>query len=108
MQQGKLFWVIWLLLGCQMAWMTARAVRMPWRWNPYQCLTVVFLCGLCVLLAWLGWMLTREGLGGIRNRMAAFEREIETPKSRIGFRWNLGFWIVAGVLAAAYYQMEQG
>jgi hypothetical protein len=107
MMQGRLFWLIWLLVGCQLAWTAVRALAAPWIWNPYQCITAIFLFCLPVGLAWLGLLWSREGMNGIRARVRAFETEIETPRSRIGFRWNLAFWIVAVVLASAYFNMEQ-
>jgi hypothetical protein len=104
--QGRIFWLIWLLVVCQLVWTAVRAFAGPWSWNTYQCITATFLFCLPVGLVWLGLLWSREGLNGIKARIAAFEREIETPRGRIGFRWNLAFWIVAAVLAAAYFNME--
>jgi hypothetical protein len=39
--------------------------------------------------------------------MASLEAAMETPGSAIAMRWNLAFWVVAGVLVVAYLQMEQ-
>jgi hypothetical protein len=103
--QGKLFWVIWLLVACQLVWTAIRAFAAPWIWNPYQCLTAVFLLSLAAGIVWLGLMWSREGLDGLKVRIAAVETEIETPRSR--FRWNLVFWIVAAIMAVAYFSMEQ-
>ncbi len=105
--QGKLFWVIWLLVGCQLIWTAIRAFASPWVWNPYQCLTLVFLLCLPVGAAWLGLMWQRDGMGGIKTRIASLEAAMETPGSVIALRWNVAFWIVAGVLVFAYFRMEQ-
>ncbi len=105
--QGKLFWVIWLLVGCQLIWTAIRAFASPWVWNPYQCLTLVFLFCLPVGAAWLGLMWQREGLGGFRTRIASLEAAMETPGSALALRWNVAFWIVAGVLVFVYFRMEQ-
>jgi hypothetical protein len=107
MMQGKLFWVIWLLVGCQLIWTAVRAFQMPWTWNPYQDIAAIFLLSLPVGVAWLGLMWQREGMGGFRNRIASLEAAMETPGSTIALRWNVAFWIVAGVLVFAYFQMEQ-
>jgi hypothetical protein len=104
---GRLFWLIWLLVGCQLVWTAIRAFQARWSWNPYQDITIVFLLCLTAGIVWLGLIWSREGVAGIHARIAAFEAEIETPSSRTGFGWNLAFWIVAAVLAAAYFQMEQ-
>jgi hypothetical protein len=100
-----MFWLIWLLVGCQLVWTAFRAFAAPWTWNPYQCLTLVALLCLPVGLISLGLIVKREGLDGFKARIAAFEAHIETP--RIALRWNLAFWIVAAVLAVAYFNMEK-
>jgi len=105
--QGKLFWLVWLLVGCQLIWTAVRAFAAPWVWNPYQCLTLIFLLCLPVGVAWLGLVWQREGIGGFRTRMASLEAAMETPGSAIALRWNIAFWIVAGALVFAYFRMEQ-
>ena len=106
MTRAKTFWLIWLLVGCQLVWTAFRAFAAPWVWNPYQCLTLVALLCLPVGIGSLGLIVKREGLDGFKARIAAFETHIESPG--IAFRWNLAFWILAAVLAVAYFQMEQG
>jgi hypothetical protein len=105
--QGKLFWAVWLLVGCQLVWTTIRAFAAPWVWNPYQLVAFVFLAGLAAGVTWLGLLWQREGAGGLKARIAAFETEMETLGSALAFRWTLAFWLVAGALVLAYFQMEQ-
>jgi hypothetical protein len=107
MMQGRLFWAVWLLVGCQLVWTAMRALAAPWVWNPYQLLTLVFFSALAVGLTWLGVLWQREGAGGLKAKIAAFETEMETPGSAIALRWTVAFWLVAGALVFAYFQMEQ-
>jgi len=106
--QGRAFWVIWLLVGCQLVWTAIRAFQTPWTWNPYQAITALFLAGLAIAAARLVMLWQREGVGGIRTRMASLEAAMETPGNVIALRWNIAFWIVAGALVFAYFRMEQG
>lgn len=104
--RGRMFWVVWLLVGCQLVWTAIRAFQAPWTWNLYQEITVLFLAALCLGAGWLGLLWRREGLGGLKTRMAAQEAAMETPGSAIAFRWTVAFWLVAGALVFAYFRME--
>ena len=105
--RGRIFWLIWLLVGCQLVWTAMRAFQAPWTWNLYQLITVLFFAGLVFGAAGLALLWQRLGPAGLRMRIAAFETELETPGSAVALRWNLAFWIVAGALVFAYFQMEQ-
>ena len=105
--RGRIFWLIWLLVGCQLVWTAMRAFQAPWTWNPYQLISVLFFVGLVFGAAWLALLWQRLGPAGLRARIAAFEGELETPRSAVALRWNLAFWIVAGALVFAYFRMEQ-
>lgn len=107
MVRGKVFWLIWLLVGCQFVWTAVRAFQAPWVWNPYQLITALFFTALAAGLAWLALTGQREGLGGLRTRIASLEAAMETPGSALALRWNIAFWIVAGALVFAYFRMEQ-
>ena len=102
-----MFWVIWLLVGCQFVWTAIRAFQAPWVWNPYQAITVLFFVGLAAGAVWLGLTCQREGVGGLRTRIASLEAAMESPGSTIALRWNIAFWVVAGVMVLAYFRMEQ-
>ena len=106
MMRGRLFWLIWLLVGCQFVWTAVRAFQSPWTWNPYQLLTGLFFAGLVAGAVWLALTCQREGVGGLRTRMASLEAAMETPGSTIALRWNIAFWVVAGALVFAYFRME--
>ena len=106
MFQGWVFWLIWLLVGCQLAWTAARAFQAPWVWNPYQMITAVFLACLAGGAAWLALLWQRLGMAGIKIRMTEFEAEFEKPGSGAARRWTIAFWIVAGALVFAYFRME--
>jgi Co/Zn/Cd efflux system component len=108
MMRGRLFWVIWLLVGCQLVWTAIRAFQAPWIWNPYQAITAVSFAGLAVGVGWLALTCRREGMGGLRTRIASLEAAMEMPGNAIALRWNIAFWVVAGALVFAYFQMEQG
>lgn len=108
MMRGRMFWVIWLLVGCQLVWTAMRAFQLPWTWNAYQTITALFLACLAVGAVRLGLLWQREGVGGLRTRMASLEAAMETPGSTIALRWNIAFWVVAGALVFAYFRMEQG
>ena len=108
MMQGRMFWLVWLLVGCQMAWMTLRAFQAPWTWNLYQILAAIFLAALLTGVVLLALLWQRGGLEGIRIKAADFEAEIETPGSAIGRNWNIAFWIVAILTAMVYFHMEGG
>jgi len=105
-ERGKLFWLIWALVGCQLVWTAVRAFQAPWVWNAYQAITALFFAGLALAAARLGLLWQREGMGGLRTRMASLEAAMETPGSAIALRWNFAFWIVVGVLVFAYFHME--
>jgi hypothetical protein len=107
MTRGRMFWLIWLLMGCQLVWTAMRAFQLPWTWNDYQAITALFFAALAIGAAWLGLLWQREGVGGLRTRMASLEAAMETPGSAIALRWNLTFWLIAGVLVFAYFRMEQ-
>ena len=106
MMRGRIFWLIWLLVGCQLAWTAMRAFQSPWTWNPYQSITMLFLACLFFGAGWLALLWQRLGQAGLRARVAAFESELETPGSAVALRWNLAFWVVAGVLVFVYFRME--
>jgi hypothetical protein len=106
MMRGRLFWLIWLLVGCQLVWTAIRAFQSPWTWNPYQAITALFFAALVLGGLWLALLWQREGTGGIRTRMASLEAAMETPGSAVALRWNVAFWIVAGALVFAYFRME--
>ncbi len=106
MMHGRLFWVIWLLVGCQFVWTAIRAFQSPWVWNPYQLLTVLFFASLAIGAAWLIVTCQRKGVGGLRARIASLEASMETPGSALALRWNVAFWVVAGALVFAYFRME--
>ena len=106
MMRGRLFWVIWLLVGCQLVWTAMRAFQSPWAWNAYQVITALFLAALVVGAVRLAQLWQREGVGGVRTRMASLEATMETPGSAVALRWNLAFWLVAGALVFAYFLME--
>jgi hypothetical protein len=106
MMRGRLFWVIWLLVGCQLVWTAVRAFQLPWTWNLYQLLTMVFFAALAAGIAWLALTCQREGIAGLRTRIASVEAAMETPGSALALRWNIAFWIVAGALVFAYFRME--
>ena len=91
MMQGRVFWLVWLLVGCQMAWMTLRAFQMPWTWNPYQFLAVIFLAALGAGLVLFGFLAWREGFNGLKAWIAAFETQVETPGSRAGLASTIVF-----------------
>jgi len=101
-----MFWLIWLLVGCQLVWTAVRAFQAPWVWNPYQAVTALFVICLAAGVAGLATLWQREGMTGMKARMTAFEAEFEKPGSATAWRWNLAFWIVAGVLVFAYFRME--
>jgi hypothetical protein len=84
-----------------------RAFQLPWTWNAYQAITALFLAGLAVGAVRLALLWQREGLGGLRTRMASLEAAMEIPGSTIALRWNIAFWLVAGALVFAYFRMEQ-
>jgi len=104
--RGRIFWLIWLLVGCQLLWTAMRAFQAPWIWNPYQAITALFLMSLGVGAVWLALLWQRVGQDGLRTRIAAFEAELDAPGSAAALRWNLAFWLVAGVLVFAYFRME--
>jgi hypothetical protein len=106
MTRGRLFWLIWLLVGCQLVWTAMRAFQSPWTWNAYQAITALFLAGLAVGAVRLGLLWQREGVGGLRTRIASLEAAMETPSSTVALRWNIAFWVVAGALVLAYFRME--
>jgi len=108
MMRGRMFWLIWLLVGCQFVWTSIRAFQAPWTWNAYQTITALFFACLAVGAVRLGLLWQREGVGGLRTRMASLEAAMETPGSTIALRWNIAFWVVAGALVFAYFRMEQG
>ena len=83
-----------------------RAFQAPWTWNPYQAVTALFLMMLGVGAVWLALLWQREGQDGIRRRIAGFEAELEASASTTALRWNMAFWLVAGVLVFAYFRME--
>jgi hypothetical protein len=106
--QGRVFWLIWLLVGCQLVWTAVRAFRAPWVWNPYQAITALFLAALAAGAVWLAMLWRREGVAGIRTRMTSLEAAMEAPGSPIALRWTIAFWLVAGALVFAYFRMEPG
>jgi hypothetical protein len=67
----------------------------------------LFLLVLAMGTVWLALLWQREKQDGIRRRMTEFEAELEAPGSAAALRWNLAFWLVAGVLVFAYFRMEQ-
>ncbi|HET7084811.1 MAG TPA: hypothetical protein VFI23_08580 [Rhizomicrobium sp.] len=107
MMRGRLFWLIWLLVGCQLVWTAARALQAPWSWNPYQMITGLFFAALLLGAAWLALLWQREGMGGLKLRIASLETEMDTPGSAVALRWTVAFWLVAGALVFAYFRMEQ-